>query len=326
MELSNKETNDINNLNEQNNNSSEHENNINKDNNNNNESKLDDVVKDFLKNNTVKLIILSFTDNNNVTTTFNQSMIQLAVNFTKLEIPFELIVLKNESNRDRGINSIVAKMLADDFTHILIVDQSITFQWQNVLKLIIRDYDVSGGCTLDKIINWKKIFETYTKEIQKINEQKVNKNESNQKKNNLDISHILAKTYNYDLVPFIDSENGQENIEQENGFLRVTKLSNNFMMIKRNVFETISQKFETIRYQNTKTQYDTHPNIRDNFFSFFEYKKDLTSNIYMSSYETFCKRWSDCGGKIWVDLHCNLNITGEFIHKGAVILSIENNS
>ena len=137
---------------------------------------------------------------------------------------------------------------------------------------------------------------------------------------------MLAKSYNYDLVPYVNNNNNKEEVEVENGFIRVNKISSNFILIKKNVFEKISQKFETIRYQNVNPEYNTHPKIRDYFFSFFEYKKDLTSNIFMTSDDTFCKRWEECGGKIWVDLHCNLNVTSEFTYRGAVLLSIQNDN
>ena len=54
----------------------------------------------------------------------------------KNDIGFTVDTLSNESNINRGRNSIAAKFLAGDATHLMFVDADIQWQPKQVIKLI----------------------------------------------------------------------------------------------------------------------------------------------------------------------------------------------
>ena len=58
--------------------------------------------------------------------------------------------------------------------------------------------------------------------------------------------------------------------------------------------------------------------LKENLFSLFDTMHDKEDkNRYLSEDFTFCKRWKDIGGKIWLDNDINLNhIVGERRYSG----------
>lgn len=89
---------------------------------------------------------------------FFQSVLDLSVNFTKLNIPFEMMTIGNESLIQRARNGIVARFMGDDdATHLMFIDADITFSWVSVVKLLLSGKELCGGCYPKKCFNWDKI-------------------------------------------------------------------------------------------------------------------------------------------------------------------------
>ena len=89
-------------------------------------------------------------------------MTLLATHFTKLNIVYDTITIHNESISARAKNCVVAKVLSDDkYTHLMFIDTNVTFSWRNIIELILKDKDVSGGATPKRNINWDKVKEKY---------------------------------------------------------------------------------------------------------------------------------------------------------------------
>ena len=286
-----------------------------------NEVSIEEKVKQYIQQHNPKLMIITISSDNKVSCNYNQSMISLATNFTKLNIPFDIVSLKNETDFNRGKNSLIARFLSnEDYTHLMFIDKNLTFSWFSVLNLILEDHNISGSVPPNEHINWNKLIDIYK-----------NKDNNNNKDNNQSQSPeiLLAKSYTYNFTPYIKNNDNKElenELEIKNNFLRVNSLTSAFLMIKRNVFDTLIEKYPTIRYQNTLNQYNSeNTKIQDCFFTFFEQTKNLTTNILMDGNQTFFKRWTDIDGEIWLDLNTNINITSDFEYKGSLLLSLQNN-
>ena len=115
-------------------------------------------VKQFLSKNKVKIIIGTPCFGGMLHNGYFQSMIELAANFTKLNIPYEIMTIGNESLIQRARNGIVAKFMSDSSsTHLMFIDADITFSWVNIVKLLLSGKELCGGCYPKKCFNWDKI-------------------------------------------------------------------------------------------------------------------------------------------------------------------------
>lgn len=86
------------------------------------------------------------------------------INFTvfamKNGINFQLDTLSNESNINRGRNSLAAKFLGSDCSHLMFVDSDIQFSNVDIVKLVNHDLDVVGGLYPQKTLPAKYVVNT----------------------------------------------------------------------------------------------------------------------------------------------------------------------
>ena len=76
------------------------------------------------------------------------------------KIDFQIETLSNESNINRGRNSLVAKFLAGDATHAMFIDADIGFDPIDVVKLIGHDVDVVAGIYPQKVLPVRHVVNT----------------------------------------------------------------------------------------------------------------------------------------------------------------------
>lgn len=86
------------------------------------------------------------------------------INFTVFAmqngINFQLDTLSNESNINRGRNSLAAKFLGSDCSHLMFVDSDIQFSNIDIVKLVNHDLDVVGGLYPQKTLPTKYVVNT----------------------------------------------------------------------------------------------------------------------------------------------------------------------
>lgn len=100
---------------------------------------------------------------------------------------------------------------------------------------------------------------------------------------------------------------------REDGLQEVKYVGTGFMMISRQVFETMIAEFgDQIAYtsDNTgETEYD--------FWHMGVYQYPDGKRRYLSEDWFFAQKWIDCGGKVWVDLRCILGHSGNIVYPTA---------
>ena len=274
---------------------------------------IEEVVSKFLETTKVNLLIATNAPDGYLSTGYNQGIIGVASHFTKLNIPFEIAVVKNETDYSTFKNGMVAMALCKSYTHLLFIDRDVTFSWDSVLSLLLKNNDITGGLAPKSNIDWNKLINVYNTEVYKKKEEKINSSE-------LDINYLLARTYNYGLDAFVDET---QKPVVENNCIRANTISTDFVMFKCSAFEKMSERFPTLRYQNTNQDYNSDPNIKDYFYTFFESKKDLTTNVCSTADQTFFQRWSETEGVAWIDLNVNLNRLGNMDFRGSFLLSVQ---
>lgn len=265
-----------------------------------------EAVDLYLQKNKVKVLIGTPCYGGMCQTGYLQSIIELVANFTKLNIPFDIMTIGNESLIPRARNGIVAKFMANkDATHLMFIDADITFSWISIVKLLLADKELSGGCYPKKMLNWEKV-KHHIKETPEI-----------------DNNTLLAKSLDYVFNP-VYFRNGDNLVAQvENGLVKVKDIGTGFMLFKKSVIETMFFKYPELQYKNNVAgYYNENTNIEEYFYTLFDTDIDPESKVYLSEDYLFCKRWRECGGELWLDLSTNLNHTGVMDYKGCLSLNI----
>lgn len=231
-----------------------------------------------------------------ISATTTSSLIDLQKWCIDLNIQFHHHFLTNESLITRARNEIVASML--DFkefeaTHLLFIDADIGFSPNNIERLLCSGKDVVCGIYPSKKIYWDRTISALKKDP------------------NISIDKLVQKSLNYN-ISFHDSKS----VQIENGFCKVKEAATGMMLVKKDVFINMQNKFperKYIPYKNFKTS------LSDNCYDFFPvgvYDKKV--NHYLSEDYYFSRLWQECGGEIWADYTMPLIHHGGHHFKGHV--------
>ena len=104
--------------------------------------------------------------------------------------------------------------------------------------------------------------------------------------------------------------------------LEVLEIGTGFMMIKREVFTTIMDKFPNLKY---KPDLRTGIEGSDNAYDFFPvgcYKEKDGVTRFLSEDYYFCRLWEECGGEIWTDLSTPITHLGLTQYHGRFMTQI----
>jgi len=234
-----------------------------------------------------------------LTEPYFRSTIKLLTFFNSHKIPLGFGTIANESLVTRARNVLLAYFLNSDYTHLLFIDADIEFNVDDVIKLYAHDKDVVVGAYPKKGVNWNNI-----KEGMKLKESEGK---------NVEGGQIGALGSDYAInFKFNDAERKQVSVH--NGLIPLHDAGTGFMMIKREAIMKLIDAYPEIKYNN-----DVQMNgvdLKDNFFALFDTMIDPKDRRYLSEDYTFCRRWQDIGGDIWLDPSISLNHYGSFCFQG----------
>ena len=202
-------------------------------------------------------------------------------------------------------NNLVAKALSvDGVTHIMFIDEQVVWNPYDILKLLLSDKYIVGGACPKKHINWENLTNN-PKCISVFNE----KNKTHFS-NDIFIQHKLSD-YNIEI-----KDNTQISIN--NNLTMVDKMSFDFVMIKRAVFEKMFCAFPNTKYiDEGNFLVDTENNYAYTLFNIGKEKNNILSEC-----DVFCKRWKNMGGSFWVNVTLNLTVSSRYDYKGAFYNSL----
>ena len=106
---------------------------------------------------------------------------------------------------------------------------------------------------------------------------------------------------------------GQQRISVENGFIPILDGPTGFMVIKREVFKKLEEKFPELWCKNDHQNRDF-----DDYHACFDCMIDPQSKRYLSEDYAFCRRWQQCDGKIYADINTTLGHVGNLPFSGCL--------
>lgn len=242
-----------------------------------------------------------------LTEPYFRSVIKLMTFFNSHRIPLAFGTIANESLVTRARNVLLAYFLASDYTHLLFVDADIEFKTEDVLKLYAHDKDVVVGAYPKKGVNWNHIKESILID--------PSKQHTPQQIGALGSDYAIN-------FKFKDREN--KTVSVENGLIPLHDAGTGFMMIKREAVLKILKEYPDIKYNNDVQ--GVNPELKDHFYALFDTMIDPKDRRYLSEDYTFCRRWQDIGGDIWLDPSISLNHYGSFCFQGNPEMIIQFNA
>lgn len=231
--------------------------------------------------------------------------------FKNFNLNIEVIFCKNDSLVTRARNNLVAKAMNDpNMTHIIFIDNDITWDPFDILKLLIADKPIVGGIYPLKSYNFDKLVPT--EENPNPAQQMISaKNDSYINHiNDIDTLEMNILKYN---VNYISKE-----VKIKNNLTRVKHVATGFMMIQRNVFDDMSKSYNLTKY--TDDVNFLTPDENNHAYALFDC--GVVDDHYLSEDWMFCNRWTLIGGEIWIDISINLTHTGVHDFKGCYMSSL----
>lgn len=234
----------------------------------------------------------------------------------QMGIPTAYEFCKNDSLVSRARNNLIAKAMAHPahFTHFLFIDNDITWDPNDVLKLLVADKLLVGGAYPLKNYEWDKLLKDKHNPYNTNTIQSMLDKKRGGQLNTLvgDLDYVKYNLLNYN-INFLSPE-----MRIENNLVEVKHLATGFMMISRKVIEKMSQAFPSTKYVD-----DVHfLQGEENVFAFALFDTGVIDNHYYSEDWMFCHRWAKMGGKICLDITVKLSHFGNNQFDGYFLTTI----
>ena len=201
------------------------------------------------------------------TSEYTQSLLNLSESANKSDVKLTTIFLGNESLIQRGRNTIAHHFMElPDATHLLFIDADMKFRTEDIVRMIQADKSFIVGPVALKGYNWEEIRQAAINGEEDINR--------------------TGGIFNINKLPGIDMVDENTPFEIEHG-------GNAFMMLRRDVFETL--KPHTPIYTNGGRSLPDGVEIYD----YFRVEINKDTNHLLSEDYFLCHSYRQLGGKVW---------------------------
>lgn len=227
-----------------------------------------------------------------VTSVFTTSLMRLQLACQQAgNIDLTVNLLSGDALITRARQNIVAHFMENaKATHLLFIDADIAFDPAQVFRLLNFNVELAAAVYPTKRIDWGKVGEM-----------------AKAGSPNLESSSLSY------VLEFDDPQR----ISARDGFAKVRYCGTGFMLIKREALARMIGHYPELRYQREHQAQDPLQNSPWRS-ALFNCLIDKASGIYMSEDYSFCRRWTDMGGEIWVDLQSRLTHVGPLAFNGNV--------
>lgn len=216
---------------------------------------------------------------------YTESILGLQALASQAGIQLYIDTLENESLVQRARNVAVGRfMQKSDAEFFMFIDADIHFDPASVIRLIKSGHDLSVACYPKKFVDWNQAAAAV-------------------KKGDTRNMEMLSASL---VVNF-----GAHRVEIVNGFAPVLDGPTGFMVIKRDVFKKMEQRYPELNCMNDHQNRDF-----DTYHACFDCMIDPVSRRYLSEDYAFCRRWQQMGGKIYADTQTTLGHVGNLPFNG----------
>jgi hypothetical protein len=219
-----------------------------------------------------------------------RTMLALQLTCTNGSALFGVLTVGTMEGRRYGARNIITAQFLDNeaFSHLLLVDANIGFQPELVVRMLGFDRDVICGAYPSSHIDWDKA-------------------RARAAEGDIDLSTAALR---YDV-----RYGNPERIEATLGFAQVESAPLGMVLIKRSALIKLRDA-----YPDRQILVPEGAEIpkTDNLYLLFERSVDPMTRQILDEDQTFCQRWRDLGGEIWVDLLGKVDQVAQYYFQGDV--------
>lgn len=272
-----------------------------------------DRVDKYLAENKVSLYILTPHYGGMCYVNYMNCLLATTNRLKELGVELNIEFCNNDSLVSRARNNLIAKAMANPkTTHMLFIDNDITWDPDSILKLLIADKPLVGGIYPLKKYNWERLLNSSAENPNVVQNWINRKNNSMFKDAIPDIELVQNRMLSYNLNLTSNS------LKIENNLTTVRHIATGFMMIKRKVIEKMQQAFPSTKYVDDVGFLS--PSEDEQAYALFDC--GVEEGHYLSEDWMFCQRWTNMGGSVHVDVTINLNHTGPVDYRGCYLASV----
>jgi hypothetical protein len=222
---------------------------------------------------------------------YMESVIQLMSYAARNDFDVSLALLGGDSLITRSRNKLVATFLdMPQATHLMFIDADISFRPEDVHRMLKFDHDLVAGMYPVKNFDWAQVKEKMSPDM--------------------DEKALAESGLHFVGMPCLPKDR-----EERDGFITGIYAGTGFMLIRRSCLERMVLAYPQTKYDVAHV-YPIPKERSPNQYALFDCIIEPGTNIYLSEDFTFCRRWRDIGGKIWLDPQSKLTHYGTFRFSG----------
>lgn len=217
-----------------------------------------------------------------VTHTYMMSILQLTQRAAAENFDIDLLVLGGDSLISRARSVLVSHVLANPrATHLLFVDADISFDPDQVFRMLRFDRDFVAGLYPLKQVHWQEV----------------------------PARMLRGEGMQAAGLSYVGKICSEAELQIEGSFATGEYAGTGFQLIKRCVFERMMAAHPELRFR--KVDASTNQKApEDGLYALFDCMIDPDTATYLSEDYSFCRRWRAIGGEIWLDLESKLTHSG----------------
>lgn len=224
-----------------------------------------------------------------VTQDYTMSLLNLQAAAQREGYEVGVTFLANDALITRGRSALVSRFLdTPRATHLLFIDSDITFDPDQVTRLVRADKDFVAAFYPAKIIDWDLLAQRFGRTAETLPES--------------GLAYVGALAEGADAA-------------RDGDFAKAIYAGTGFQLIKRAVFTRMIAAYPELKYSGVHA-YPRVARPSDNLYALFDCMIDPETGVYLSEDYAFCRRWRALGGEIWLDLKSKLVHTGSYSFRG----------
>lgn len=244
---------------------------------------------------------------------YTRSIARVFAIASKYDIPVTYSVIGNESLITRARNEMTGSFLESDATHLMFIDADISFDPMDVFTLMLYKKDLIAAAYPTKGLAWDRVAKTKSKTSLDAMRSAIN--------------YVI--NFTPEQTATAKNNKGTIPVTLYGGLLEVYDAGTGFMLISREALETMIAAFkEDISYvsdSSTVNNDGTIERVQVERYALFDTSIDLETNRYLSEDYTFCRRWQNVGGQVWIDPNIILNHHGSYTYRGYPLVPTDAN-
>lgn len=217
---------------------------------------------------------------------YMQSIISLIQYAGQAGFDAMLALLGHDSLITRSRNTLVSQFLSTSATHLLFIDADISFEPEQVHRMLCFDREFVAGIYPLKVIDWN---------------------------NNAMRRATMGEALTSAPLLYVGTLCEGDELEREGAFATGIYCGGGFMLVKREAVLRMIEAYPESRYN--KVHAFSNAKAEENY-ALFECQIDPETKAYISEDFGFCQKWRDIGGKIWLDTEGKLTHIGSYHFQG----------